>query len=125
MGKHRKASNAIAVERLHAQEAPFCLIIPIPVNLDEQVADRPCLPLPFAAERRQRFGTDMSSMIMSRLFREEEGDDEHQNRQDDEDAPGATEADHLSADGEVKPHHQDGEQEDENTRRSALGPSRR
>jgi hypothetical protein len=91
----------------------------------KQVADRPWPALAFAAERWQRFRMAMSSMITSRSFHEEEGDDEHENRQNDEDTPDATEADHISADREIKPHHQGNEQEDENPRRCALGPSRR
>jgi len=89
----------------------------------EQAAERPWLPLPCAAERQQSFRMDMVSMITSRSFHEEEGDDEHENSQDDENAPDATEADYISADGEIKPHHQGDEQQDENLGRCALGPS--
>jgi hypothetical protein len=67
---------------------------------------------------------DISIIGTSRSFQEEEGDDEQQSRQDDEDAPDSTETDHISADGEVKPYHHGDEQEDENTRSFALGPSR-
>jgi hypothetical protein len=63
-----------------------------------------CAEQPLAAPR-QRFSMDLSRVITSRLFHEEKGDDEHQSRQDDEDAPDAPEADHIRADGEVKPHH--------------------
>ena len=53
----------------------------------------------------------MSGVITSQSLYEEEGDDEHENRQDDEDTPDATEADHISAHGEIKPQHQDNKQE--------------
>jgi hypothetical protein len=63
-------------------------------------------------------------MIASGLFHEVQGDDEHQSRQDAEDGPDAPEADHIRADGEIKPHQQGDEQENKNPRRCALGPSR-
>jgi hypothetical protein len=78
--------------------------------LRQQLADGAFLPVPLADEHWQRFSVDISIVGTSRSSQEEEGDDDQQSRQDDEDAPDATGTDHISADGEVKPHYYGDEQ---------------
>lgn len=99
--------------------------MPSYLPLRQQVADGALLSAAFAAEHWQCFSVAISIVSTSRSSQEEEDDDDQQSSHDDEDAPDATETDHISPDGEVKPYHHGDEQKDENTRRFALGPSRR
>jgi hypothetical protein len=88
-------------------------------------SDRGAAQLVEAISDSEVMSRDVATTVgASQSSREEEGNDQQQHRQENEDAPDATETDRISADGEVKPHHQGDEQEDENPHSDALGPSR-